>query len=369
MKSYNHLYEIFISDENIQEAISNGIKGKTKRRDVKWIASHPDEFVEEIREYAVNFRPYPYHTPTVITDGCKNKKREIIVPEIHEHIVHHMAVQAMKPMFTKGMYEHTYSSIPGRGLHVCSKQVKKWMKDKKHTKYCLKLDIKKFFNSVQKDILMERLEWYIRDKKFLKVISKILDVEGDGLPLGFYTSHWLANWLLQPLDHYIKEELHIKYYVRYMDDMVLFAKDKEILHHALREIEEFLRDMKLRIKGDWQIFRVDYIDKETGKHKGRALDFCGFKFYRDRTQLRKSLLKRFKHKAAKINQKKKCTIHDAHQLMAYLGYIDWSDTYQMYKKYIAPCMSFKKCKDRISQYDNRQNKQLALIKTKFSERM
>lgn len=363
MKSYSNLYEVFISEENIQAAIVNGIKGKMKRKDVKWIASHPDEFVEEIREYANNFRPYPNHTPKVITDGCKNKKREIIVPEIHEHIVHHMAVNAMKPMFLRGMYDHTYSSIPDRGIHKCSKRVRKWIKDIKHTKYCLKLDIKKFFNSIDHDILMERLRWYIKDKKFLRILEQIIcnkDIEG--LPLGFYTSHWLANWLLQPLDHYIKEVLHIKYYVRYMDDMVLFAKGKEILHRAFDAIKEMLGDLKLKIKKDWQIFRMDYI--ENGKHKGRALDFCGFKFYRDRIQLRKSLLKRFKRKANKIHKKKKCTIHDAHQLMAYLGYIDWADVYQVYKEYVMPCMPFRKCKDRISQYDKRQNRNLAMISSK-----
>ena len=364
MRSYSNLYGIYISDENIDQAIVNGTQGKLNRKDVKWIASHPDEFVEEIREYAVNFCPDNNHIPVTITDGCKNKKREIIIPEIHEHIIHHMVIQALEPMLTKGMYAHTYSSIPGRGLHKCRKQVEKWMKDKKHTKYCLKLDIKKFFNSVRPDILMERLRWYIKDKKFLNILEKIIDAKDfKGLPLGFYTSHWLANWLLQPLDHMIKEELKIKYYVRYMDDMVLFAHTKEKLHNALEFIREFLKDLKLTIKDDWQIFRVDYI--ETGKHKGRALDFCGFKFYRDRIQLRKSLLKRFKRKAIKINKKKKCTIHDAHQLMAYFGYVRWADVFYVYKKYITPCMPFNKCKDRISQYDNRQNRNLMLLSKKF----
>lgn len=365
MKSYSNLYEIFISDENIKQSIINAIKNKSKRKDVKWITNHPDEFVEEIRDYAINFRPYKNHIPTIITDGCKNKKREIIVPEIHEHVVHHMIVNTMTPMLTKGMYAHTYSSIPGRGLHKCRNKVEKWLKDTKHTKYCLKLDIKKFFNSIDHDILLERLRWYIKDNKFYHILEKLI-AGGDytGLPLGFYTSHWLANWLLQPLDHYIKEALHIKYYVRYMDDIVLFANKKKILHKAFAEIKEYLSDLKLMIKQDWQIFRLDYIKK--GKHKGRALDFCGFKFYRDRVQLRKTLLHRFLKKSMKIAKKKKCTIHDAHQLMSYMGYIQWADIYEFYMKYIAPNMPNNKCRKRISQYDNRQKKLNKMIQQTYA---
>ena len=148
-----------------------------------------------------------------------------------------------------------------------------------------------------------------------------------------------------------------------MDDIVLFANKKKILHKAFAEIKEYLSDLKLMIKSDWQIFRLDYI--KNGKHKGRALDFCGFKFYRDRVQLRKTLLHRFLKKSMKIAKKKKCTIHDAHQLMSYMGYVQWADIYEFYMKYIAPNMPNNKCRKRISQYDNRQKKLNKMIQQTY----
>ena len=137
-----------------------------------------------------------------------------------------------------------------------------------------------------------------------------------------------------------------------MDDMILFGSNKRKLHEARRLIERWLNDHGLQLKSNWQVFRMDYIKK--GKHHGRVLDFIGFKFYRDRTTLRKSLMKKLKRKAKKIAKKKKFTIHDAHQMMSYLGYVDWSDTYKVYKRYCANHASFTKCRKYISHYDKKQ---------------
>ena len=226
-----------------------------------------------------------------------------------------------------------------------------------HCKYCLKLDIRKFFDSIDHDILKERLSKYIKDKKFIKLIFEVIDATEVGLPIGFYTSHWLANWFLQPLDHMILEDLDgADHYCRYMDDMVIFSSNKRKLHRVKEAIEIWLNDNGLKLKDNWQIFRFDYI--KHGEHRGRALDFIGFKIYRDKTLLRKRLMLRLTRKAKKIQKKNDFTIHDAHQMMSYLGWIDWSDTYQVYKKYVAPIITFKKCRKRISQYDKRRAKML-----------
>lgn len=208
------------------------------------------------------------------------KKRTIIVPSTIEIVVQHSVVQVLMPIFMKGMYQHSYASIPNRGAHKAKKYIEKWIrKDPRNVKYCLKMDIRHFFESIPHDILKTKLKNIIRDEKMLDILYKIIDTTEQGLPLGFYTSQWLANWYLQELDHYIKEQLHAKYYVRYMDDMVIFGSNKRELHKMLEAIRDYLNEeLKLEIKDNWQIFRFDYTDKK-GNHRGRDLDFMGFRFF------------------------------------------------------------------------------------------
>lgn len=352
IKSYNHLWEQFISDENIKLAIINSSKGKRGRKLVKKIYENPDKWIPRIREYAENFNNC-YHKPIQIYDGITRKQRVIIVPKYKEQIIHHMAVNVLKPIFEHGMYEHSYGSLPNRGAHKGMKQIKKWIKhDTKNVKYCLKMDIRKFFDSIPHNIIKSKLALLIHDIKFLNLLYEIIDVIDNGLPLGFYTSQWFTNWYLQDLDHYIKEELGAVHYIRYMDDMVIFGSNKRKLHQVRENISEYLNEkLGVKLKDNWQVFRFDYIKKE--KHYGRCLDFMGFKFYRNKVILRRTIMLKATRKAKKISKKDKVTIYDIRQMLSYLGWIDCTDTYGMYEKWIKPYVNFKYCKKRLSNYDKR----------------
>lgn len=351
MKSYGKLWDHLMQEDNIIIAIKNSSKGKRSRKDVKKVYGKPSEQVGWVSLYALNFKNAE-HEPIEIYDGISRKKRQIIVPKYKEQIIHHMIANVLIPIFMSSMYHHTYGSIPGKGAHNAKKAVEKWIKhDKKNVKYCLKMDIKKFFNSIPHDILKDKLRKLIRDKKFLKLLFEVIDVQPKGLPLGFYTSQWLANWYLTALDHYIKEELRAKHYVRYMDDMVVFGSKKRDLHRIRQGISDYLEDkLGLRLKENWQVFRFDY--KKHGKRRGRALDFMGFKFYRDKTTLRKSIMYKMTRKARKIGKKEKATLYDCRQMLSYLGWIDCTDTYNMYKKWVKPYVKFGQLKKHISKVDH-----------------
>lgn len=323
--------------------------GKRNRREVKKILENIDYYIPIIREYAENFKNRP-HKPKQIYDGIVRKVRIIIVPTYMEQIIHHMMVQTLMPMFTKGMYEHSYGSIPKRGGHAGKKTIEKWIrKGGRNTRFCFKCDIKKYFDSIPHDKLKLKLASKIKDKKLLKVLFEIVDVIPYGLPLGFYTSQWLANWYLQELDHYIKEELKAIYYIRYMDDMVIFDSDKNKLHNIRIKIADYLNTLDLNMKENWQVFRFDYDDN------GRFLDFMGYRFHYGRTILRKTIMLRACRKALKIN-KKKLTVYDSMQMLSYLGWIKSTDVYNMYLKHIKPYVDFGKCKNKISKYQRRLNK-------------
>lgn len=183
-----------------------------------------------------------------------------------------------------------------------------------------------------------------------------MDATDKGLPLGFYTSQWLSNWLLQDLDHYIKEELHAKKYVRYMDDMVIFGANKRKLHRAREKIAEYLQaHYGLEMKENWQVFRFSY--KRDGDDKGRPLDFMGFRFYRTRTTLRRSIMLRITRKARRLRKRAKITILDARQMLSYLGWIKATDTYKMYLNRIKPFVNFQSLKRKVARYDKHHRKE------------
>ena len=364
MKSYKHLYESYLSEDNIRLAILNSSKGKRDRPVVRYYLpacsadGDPDgEIMKRVRGFASDFHNAD-HKPVEIYDGITRKKRTIIVPRYYEQIVHHMTVNVLIPIFEHGMYEHSYASLPGRGAHRGKKVIEKWIrKDPKSVKYCLKMDVRKFFDSIPHDVLLRKLEKIIDDEEFLGVIREILSVTETGLPLGFYTSQWLANWYLDELDHYIKEVLRAPHYMRYMDDMVIFGSNKRELHRIRAAIDEYLKTrLGLELKENWQVFRFDYIDRD-GNHRGRFLDYMGFRFYRDRTTIRRSIMLKATRKARRIGRKEKPSIYEVRQMTSYLGWIDCTDTYGMYPKWIKPFVDIQKCKRRMSAYDRRKNQE------------
>lgn len=184
MKTYKHLYEDFISDDNIRASILKASIGKRNRKEVRPIIENIDTWIPIVRAYAVNFRNCK-HTPKTINEFGYGKMRIIIVPRFMEQIVHHMLVAVLKPIVLKGMYEHSYGSIPDRGLHLAGKRIRHWLKDKKNTKYYLKMDIHHFFASISHDMLKTFISRAIRDEDYLKVLFEVIDVQERGLPLGF----------------------------------------------------------------------------------------------------------------------------------------------------------------------------------------
>lgn len=368
MKSYNHLFEKLISHENLYSAIIRSAKRKRKRVDVQKVLSNPDKYIKKVQDLLINKEFCPkIHEAKVIQDGFARKKRIIIQPDyIYEQIVHHAVVQIIQPIFMKGMYEFSCGSIPDRGGHYGKRHVEKFIKrNPKEIKYVLKLDIKKYFQSVNIDLIKAKLKKIVHDEKMLWVLNTVLDsnitiFEGQevnaGLPIGFYTSQWFANWFLQDLDHFIKEKLKAKCYVRYIDDIVIFGRNKKELHKIHKEIENQLKSLNLNIKENWQVFRFDYIDHKDGKRKGRPLDYMGFKFYRDKTIIRKTIMLKATKKAAKMNKKGAVTWYDACQLLSYMGWFKRTKTHGVYEKFIAPNVSVAKCRKIISARQKTINK-------------
>ena len=249
-------------------------------------------------------------------------------------------------MFLQGIYEHAYGSIPNRGVHDAKRTIERWIKrDTDNCRYVLRMDIRKYFESIPHIILKEKLQRELKDEKMLKLIFEVIDATNRGLPLGFYTSQWLSMWYLKDLDHYIKEQCRATHYIRYMDDMIVFDADKDHLHFILRKIEDYLEFIGLELNQKTQIFPLE----------SRDVDFMGFRFFRSKTILRRSIYYKMLRKARKISKKARITIFDIRQMLSYLGWIKATSVYQVYLDYIKPFVNYGYYKKRISEHDRRGN--------------
>ncbi len=347
MKRIGFIYDKICDIDNIKLAIYNSSKGKRHQKRVKQIIDNIDVYAKEIREMLQN-KTYTPSDPIIKTiyDGSSGKTREIYKPRYYpDQIIHWCLMQQIQPIIMRGMYEYNCGSVPKRGTSLGQKVLEKWLrKDYRNTKYCLKMDITKFYPSVDKEILKGMFARKIKDKDCLWLISAILD-STEGLPIGYYTSQWFANFFLEGLDHFIKEDLQVKYYIRYVDDLVLLGSNKKKLHKARIAIEQYLESIGLKLKQNWQVFRV----------KGRGIDFLGFRFFHDRTILRKRNALRIRRRMAKIAKKKYLNYQDACAIISYWGWIKRSDSYNYYQKYIKPKVSLKTAKKVVSYHAKVRN--------------
>jgi len=243
------------------------------------------------------------------------------------------------------MYRYSCGSIPGRGTSYGQKTLRKWLdRDYKGTKYCLKMDISKFYPSIDNKILKRMFRRKIKDKDCLWLIDTIVD-SNQGMPIGNYTSQWFSNFFLEDLDHYIKEKLGVKYYIRYVDDLVILGPNKKKLHKLRIAIAEYLNSIKLNMKGNWQVFKVNI----------RAIDFLGFRFFRSKTILRKRNALRIRRRIRKIKKKGHLNFKDACAVISYWGWIKRSNSYNFYNKHVKPIVSIGKAKKVVSMYARKAN--------------
>ena len=195
------------------------------------------------------YKPSPYAIK-IIQDNSSGKIRTIHKPKYFpDQIIHWALILQIQPLIMRGMYAYSCGSVPGRGTSYGQKTLRKWLDtDFKGTKYCLKMDISKFYPSVDHEILKSMFKRIIKDQDCLWLIDTIID-SCEGLPIGNYTSQWFSNFFLQTLDHFIKENLGVKYYVRYVDDLVMLGPNKKKITQSKSINRRISQISKFNIKG------------------------------------------------------------------------------------------------------------------------
>ena len=288
MKRYDYLFDKICSIENLRLADEKARKGKKRSRGVRLFDRDREGNLERLHYLLLSG---DYHTSRYTFFKVHDPKERTIarLPYYPDRIVHHAIMIVCGPIWEKLYTRDTYACIPGRGGHACRARIKEDMrKDPEGTKYCLKLDIRHYYPSVDHEIMKGIIRRKIKDVRLLRLLDEIID-SAPGLPIGNYLSQSLANVYLAYMDHYIKEVAKVKYYYRYVDDIVVLSGDKEELRQALAVFRTQLGNLSLEVKPNWQIFPVE----------ARGVDFLGFVFRHEYIRLRK----RIKHNIFKACKK------------------------------------------------------------------
>lgn len=341
-KRYGYLYEKIYKMENLKLAHKNAKEGKSGYKEIKEMVGYEQYYLKELQTRLKN-KTYQTSNYEIFKKKEGGKERVIYkLPYFPDRIAQWAIMLIIEPILEKKLIYDTYSSIENRGIHLGVKRVGKALQDKENTKYCLKMDIKKFYPSVDHKILKNIYRKIFKDPNLLWLLDEIIDsIEGNKeIPIGNYISQWSGNIYLTYFDHWVKENLGCKNYFRYMDDMVILHRDKQHLHKVREKISGYLKkNLKLSIKGKWQVFPT----------RTRGLDFLGYRFFGDYRLLRKSTTKRFKNKMLKIRNKDYINHGHYTTINSYLGWLKWCNSYNLKQKYIEPLRS------KIQEYERVNN--------------
>lgn len=295
--------------ENLRLADEKARKGKKHSRGVRLFDRNREKNLEKLRDLLLSG---DYHTSRYTFFQVRDPKERTIarLPYYPDRIVHHAIMNIVEPIFTRLYTADTYACIKGRGGHKARHKIMEALrKDPDGTKYCLKLDIRKYYPSVDHEVLKAILRRKIKDQRTLRLFDEIID-SAPGLPIGNYLSQTLANVYLAYFDHYVKEVLGVRYYYRYVDDIVVLSSDKAQLRSVLRGMKMYLGGLHLEVKSNWQIFPVE----------ARGIDFLGYVFRHGYVLLRK----RIKHNLFKALAHQRKVARSCEEIrLAVASYIGW----------------------------------------------
>lgn len=319
MKRIGNLWKQITSIENIKMAFIESAKqpSKRKRKDVEERLKHLDKNAQWLQN---NFHISGKYIHKTIVDKNSNKQRQLEIPRYFpDQVIHHAITRVTLPYLMKKIPIECCCSIKGRGTLFASKRLRSVIKQRGMKYYC-QFDIKKYFPSIDQNILMSQLERIFKDKELLQAYHDIIFSIPNGLSIGNYTSQSLSNIYLVPLDRFIKQTLRIEHYVRYADDFVVISSNKRKLEKAIPQIVEFLKkELHLELHIPIMIHKIT----------DKLIDFCGYKHSKTFTTLRKRNWKKTRRMLIRPINKSR-----ALRLMSYLGYLINSNSRNIFNRYL-----------------------------------
>lgn len=330
MKTHKNLYSAICEFDNIHRAYLRARVGKRYKRDVLEFSSNLEENLIGIQNHLIwkTYQPSRYKYFTIY----EPKVRMIAALPFADRVVHHALCNVIEPIFEASFIRDSYACRPGGGVLAGVLRTTRFLRDASRRwgdVYCLKGDIAKYFYSVDHETLKRLIRRKIACPDTLGLIDRIIDSPGDGvgMPIGNLTSQLFANVYLDALDHVVKERLRVQYYIRYMDDFVIFHHDKAYLRRLLDEISGYLEDvLRLHLNGKTQIFPV----------RQRSVDFLGYRIWPTHRLMRKANVQRTRRKLKKFSRlyrEGRMTMDEIRpSVMSWLGHAKHGDTWRLRTK-------------------------------------
>lgn len=257
MKRKNNLYQEICKIENIISAFNEVCRNTNNKKKVQNYKQYKSIYISRIYN-VLNNKTYKVGKYNVFTI-YEPKERRIVSLNLQDKVINHLVARyILYPVVMPCLIEQNVASRKNKGTRKGLESAKMYdtkCKIKYKNYYILKFDISKFFASIDQEILKEKIKKKIKDKDALDIVFKIIDSEEQGLGIGSMTSQCLAIFYLNDLDHFIKEKLKIKYYIRYQDDGLIFHESKEYIKFCFKEIKEFLDKEHLKLNNKSRIYR------------------------------------------------------------------------------------------------------------------
>jgi len=290
LKRYGNLFEKAFSLDNLYIAYLNARKNKRKKKSCFEFETNLGSNLTDLydRLHDGSYKPDPYFQFKVY----EPKERLIHAPSFRDVVVQHAIYRTIYDIFDKTFINTSFSCRVGYGTHKASDYTQKALRYYNGDKYVLKLDIKKFFYSINRNILKNLLEVKIKDNHFIDVMMLIAEKDGPlGIPIGNLLSQIYSLIYLNPLDHFIKRSLKIKHYVRYVDDFILIGLTRDQCIKFKKIIVDFLKE-KLQL----------ILSKSTIQKIKKGVNFVGYRTWKNKRFIRKYSLYNFNKKLKKENQ-------------------------------------------------------------------
>jgi RNA-directed DNA polymerase len=324
MKRHGNLFEKACDFSALHAAFRKAFKGSGKTPEACLFCFNLEKELLELREELTeaSYAPAPYRYFKVYDP----KERVISVANFRDRVVHHAVVAVLEPIFESVFIFDSYATRKEKGTHKAVRRAQAFLKG---SRFYLKLDIEKYFDNIDHAVLLDLIARKIKDERLLRLIDRIVDnsdlsrgiKEGKGLPIGNLTSQFFANVYLDALDHFVKDQLGIKRYVRYMDDMVFFGSDLQFLKDTKHKVEKYL-DERIHLK-----LKAKATHLNTRLH---GLPFLGYRVFPSLLRIRKENLSRVgKRLDAKVELFKKGLVSEDKMIMSvrsWFAFMDFADS-------------------------------------------
>lgn len=297
MRRIGYVIEKIVESSNMENSFKTVLRGTERKQSTqgRYLLAHKEEVMKELAD-AISTGTYKVsgYRERIIEEASKERKIQILT--MKDRIAVHAVMSVVDEHIRQRFIRTTSASIKGRGMHDLMKYIRRDIaEDAEGTEYCLKLDVRKYYESINQDIMMESVKRVFKDKKLISILDGFVRMMPQGLSIGLRSSQGLGNlFLSEHIDHYVKDELGVPYYYRYCDDIVVLGKSKAELWQIRDLIHQRLENISLTIKNNERVFATE-----------DGIDFLGYVIRPDYVRLRKRIKVKMARKMHEVKSKRR----------------------------------------------------------------